>query len=1454
MTATKSVPAMTTPEERAADLRDAEAALTAAGISLYEAGQSGEFARIVLGAAGFIPGIAGNPGQFPFVLRLSGGSAATDSMAAARDRSHLGKLMARISKGWTDTSVLGDQQFMLSLSVDSAVDGAIALAGLAAKRAEGPKNRILASLRTTKSAVAPSRVSGVEWTHTAGVFAQFTRITVSELAGIGVMLDEASLVKDPRSLLAYDIRTEGSMRANAIRDSFNRGATTERIIEAFEKAGWLIGQPLEGGRVPIVPRGGDVSVGYSVAVGGGNFPCDSVVVGTHAADATEDAIARAISTSGGLQMDRIYRGFDAINFLEHGPDSEDGVGVEACAEALLEAGEATIATVILRAGEKVYIDIADETDSIVIQYVDAIANARCAWDESLPLAMQLDANGLGLLTGVISMTPTGTIHHWNGDIDGLMAAAAQLCSYYKDPELGIGGQKRINTVMHTIPESIRKQVAFKLMERALPIVSYVGAGEPVLTPTGVVWHHGFDRKRKALVAIPERDRAAFNQAFANFPECPTQEQAQASFERLQLELLSDFCFESDGDMARAFGLLIGGLSRRLITSIPFYAATAGQVASGKSAILAMIRMLCQGNVSATRWRGGKHEEEDTKAETAAVLCGNGVAWMHNDEAGAVITSDMVTRSVTSVDNEQAGRILNVSATTKLFGQIFTAASNFTEVAGELPRRTRWLRLAYLGAGRAVDRKIWRHTDLQAYVRTERPNLLRDAFVVLTFGLLNYTADVAAATGTGGFSSNWGQVVLGSLHHITWNGVDLATLHEDGNAATMASDRLSDVWAGMASNLWEPERGGADDGFGHSPLGYQGLFRVPAAVCPCQHRSRCLEDHGPLVDQCPQEAARGGLFDRRCRLQDGGHRTDEGPGHDVPVAQGIGGGPGDQADEAGRREARRNRGPGPRIHSAGFLMVIAKIRSTADTFEVRPWLRKALSPTIGLAVSTAGVLTIATGDGTGWSVDLRNTEAATAICTALGGSGRLAWAERGTRSALVIARALDVPVARLDWICCLEVLSAVLEPKTKLKSASVEDDVDAEPAVATNRLRSALAIARDVERMEGVHPLAARQLAKRSVRVDRMFRPAQERGWELDLDLVNAELLRTGAERARMEADAGLDLLRDNPATHAWLAKNHIHLTDKDGKPSLSRFDFKRAVVEPGHEAAWTTYRAARSLKGSIGVLKAAARTNVDGVVRTDIHVHGAATGRMTTTGSESFQMNLLNVPKKIRGILQAPEGMVLVSLDYSAAEIHIAASLSNERGLIALLAAGVDPYMWLGVKSFGQTAMDSDPEMRGRLKTTMISTIYGIGTASLSAALNVDRTAAQGLIDALRAEWPRLFQFIESATQASSSGVPAYSASGRPIPAITDGRHFTRMNHLCQSAGADYLYMGITKVAEVLGADAIWLAVHDEIVICVAPAEAENAARILKVCMTFDLPNGVTLTGVASIGGRSWAK
>jgi DNA polymerase-1 len=110
------------------------------------------------------------------------------------------------------------------------------------------------------------------------------------------------------------------------------------------------------------------------------------------------------------------------------------------------------------------------------------------------------------------------------------------------------------------------------------------------------------------------------------------------------------------------------------------------------------------------------------------------------------------------------------------------------------------------------------------------------------------------------------------------------------------------------------------------------------------------------------------------------------------------------------------------------------------------------------------------------------------------------------------------------------------------------------------------------------------------------------------------------------------------------------------------------------------------------------------------------TGRYT-----SSDPNLQNIPTdpEFRGFFRAPEGRLLVDVDYSQLELRVLAARSDDTKMITAFEDGGD-YHDLVAKKFGCT--------RRQAKAINFGIIYGKGIASLAADLGVDpETAAEYL-------------------------------------------------------------------------------------------------------------------------------
>lgn len=791
-TQVQTPPVAMTAEERAAAIIKREATLLSRGVVLNGSGTSRDYLRPELGVEGIAPNADGSGFHFPLALRLSGGEAAQLAIQAAVSRTSLRRLMATLAKGWTEIdSSSGAVQYLFSIPTDQAgLYGAIALASLAAQTAKGPGGVVLAELRTRKIAIAPSLVGGVEWELVSGG-AVFTPITVSELAGIGAMIDSLSAAKDPDSRAVYDSR-ESSDRTNAARDFFNRSAACEELaLSALTKAGWTVKD--EGVDVPssVWAPGQDLPCAMT---GGEGIPAGTLIIPRSDADGPVTP-----ERAGGLATG-VYRAFDVISVLAFGGDDE------AAAESMLEAGEARVEAEIFAAGGIVDVDIAQPNLAIVREVVRAVSMAKAAGDTRLPLAVQhlvagSAAAGSPVLRGIVSVLPSGAIKIWTREtVDGLIASAVQAVRYYREVD-PVTNKKGIAEYVPAFHSTVRNAVWDALCQpKALPVAEYVGV-EPMITTAGdVVSRGGFSAREGVLLAMSPKAQARWAGLKA---ENVTQEQAQASFEWLIAEIAGSFPWVSDGDLARFMAYILTGVARPIIDVSPLWVASAGEVSSGKSYACETGRIIASGHKLSHKWRGGKeNEKEDYSSIATAVLASSGSrCYVHNDEAVArsgKVESIAVSSGVTETDGSTTARLLGGNTSVTVSGVIFTAAGNGAaeNLGGDLATRSVVFSMYVAGGGAAVLRTDFRHADLHEWIKTNRREILQNVFNILSHGIKNRSIVPAYRFGS------WSEVVLGSMDHLTINGKNAHKLVmdrlEQQIGGTEESEELGALVAGLST--------------------------------------------------------------------------------------------------------------------------------------------------------------------------------------------------------------------------------------------------------------------------------------------------------------------------------------------------------------------------------------------------------------------------------------------------------------------------------------------------------------------------------------------------------------------------------------------------------------------------------------------------------------------------------
>ncbi len=151
-----------------------------------------------------------------------------------------------------------------------------------------------------------------------------------------------------------------------------------------------------------------------------------------------------------------------------------------------------------------------------------------------------------------------------------------------------------------------------------------------------------------------------------------------------------------------------------------------------------------------------------------------------------------------------------------------------------------------------------------------------------------------------------------------------------------------------------------------------------------------------------------------------------------------------------------------------------------------------------------------------------------------------------------------------------------------------------------------------------------------------------------------------------------------------------------------------------------------------------------GRVHTSYMQTGANTGRLSSTDP-----NLQNIPvrseegRRIREAFVAPEGRVLVSLDYSQIELRILAHIAGIDALKQAFREGQDIHAMTASEMFDVPMDQMTPDIRRRAKAINFGVIYGISGFGLARNLRIPRAEAQGFIDRYFERFPGIRAYMD---------------------------------------------------------------------------------------------------------------
>lgn len=180
-------------------------------------------------------------------------------------------------------------------------------------------------------------------------------------------------------------------------------------------------------------------------------------------------------------------------------------------------------------------------------------------------------------------------------------------------------------------------------------------------------------------------------------------------------------------------------------------------------------------------------------------------------------------------------------------------------------------------------------------------------------------------------------------------------------------------------------------------------------------------------------------------------------------------------------------------------------------------------------------------------------------------------------------------------------------------------------------------------------------------------------------------------------------------------------------------------------------------------------------IHTSYLIHGTVTGRLSSTSP-----NMQNIPKEdvVRAFFTPPKGRVLVSFDYSQAELRSLAVLSGDKNLINIFKSGKDMHSAVAAQVYGKKFTvepkylpNPDPNVkienpvfskyRRNAKVVNFGIVYGATEPTLMERLGITWDEAHELIVGWFRMFPDAKKFMNECRNAPLSGVPLSTVFGR---------------------------------------------------------------------------------------------
>lgn len=265
--------------------------------------------------------------------------------------------------------------------------------------------------------------------------------------------------------------------------------------------------------------------------------------------------------------------------------------------------------------------------------------------------------------------------------------------------------------------------------------------------------------------------------------------------------------------------------------------------------------------------------------------------------------------------------------------------------------------------------------------------------------------------------------------------------------------------------------------------------------------------------------------------------------------------------------------------------------------------------------------------------------------------------------------------------------------------------------------------------------------------------------------------------------------------------------------------------------------------------------DANGFVHPSIETVQAKTGRMSIRDPALQTLPRVTADPTTRSVrrcvIPANDDFVILSCDYSQIELRLAAALSGCEPMMQAFRDSDDFFTTTMQDVYRDPTITAKDPRRAAIKTYWYASLYGAGVSKLAAAAGVTVADMQALKDGVVKAYPELEQMKRDAErEARLNDGWVTNVYGRRLQ-VQPGLEYVATNYKLQSTAADVLKRAIVNLGHAGLDEFMMVPVHDEIVMSVPKADAEEIKHLtadIMACNDFHL----TMPAVGDFGA-SWA-